>query len=100
MTGENIKEMVARSFPQVGGNEILILINQALAQICSGTACLAKSITGSSSGTMDQKALVTVANQRLYSLPEDCLYVYRVDYGGYKINEMNIEESVLLGDTT
>lgn len=99
MTGENIREMVKRTFPNVGAREVLMLVNQALATICAETKCLSKTITGSSAGTMDEKALVTATSQRLYPLPADTLYVTRVDYGGYKIDQMNIEDSVLLGDT-
>jgi len=100
MTGENIKEMVRRNFHNVGDNELLININDALAVICATTKCLAKTITGSSTGTtMDEKNLATAASQRLYALPADVIQVHRVDFAGYKINQMNIEDSVLLGDT-
>lgn len=100
MTGQNIKEMVQRSFRNVGDNELLININDALAVICATTKCFAKTITGSSTGaTMDIKNLVTVASQRLYALPADVVQVHRVDLAGYKINQMNIEDSVLVGDT-
>uniref|UniRef100_A0A6H1ZMN8 Uncharacterized protein n=1 Tax=viral metagenome TaxID=1070528 RepID=A0A6H1ZMN8_9ZZZZ len=100
MTGQNIKEMVQRSFRNVGDNELLININDALAVICATTKCFARTITGSSTGaTMDIKNLVTVASQRLYVLPADVVQVHRVDLAGYKINQMNIEDSVLVGDT-
>jgi len=99
MTAKQINDSVKRIFPDLGEVEIISLINDYISEFAKRTRCCSKTIEGDATGSADEQTLVTVADQRLYQLPADLLYIRRVDYDGDGIMQMNIEETVEQGDT-
>lgn len=100
MKVQQVAESIKRIFPDLSEPEIFSVMNDFIDEFASRTRCYSKVIKGDATGSADEQALVTVADQRLYPLPADFLFVRRVDFEDDEIGQMNIEETVKKGDTT